>query len=146
MQLPDIDFTSNQAVFDHVVEHLLEQGERCGVLRAGDSVLQCKYRSGDMACAIGCLLTDEEAAMADGLNGGQSLISHVMGYCPTVEERLRHIDLRLLEDLQNVHDDLDEGYNSTELRKVWRQELEVLAKKYNLVWRHGETGEADAVT
>ena len=136
MQLPDIDFTSNQAVFDHVAAHLLKQGKRC--VSDSESDL-CQYRKGDMACSIGCLMTDEEAAIANrGHDGsGAFLIEEALRFIPTVGERLKRVEFRLLEDLQNVHDFHGGRHDSVDLRKIWRQELERIAEAYSLVWRHG---------
>lgn len=55
--------TSEQKIFDAVVEHLRRQGKR-SKSQSGPS---CLYRGpGGTACAVGALLTDKEAASIEG--------------------------------------------------------------------------------
>jgi hypothetical protein len=90
--------TPAQDVYDFVVRHLLRQG-RPSVEHPGTLSSRCLYRSPDgLKCAVGCLLTDEEATPAiEGFRAVEILPG-----------RLRaHVDL--LCDLQSAHDALNCG-------------------------------------
>lgn len=86
--------TPAQDVYDFVVRHLLRQG-RPSVEHPGSPSSRCLYRSPDgLKCAVGCLLTDEEATPA--IEGHEAV--------QILPKRLRaHVGL--LQDLQGVHDD-----------------------------------------
>lgn len=104
MELPQIDFADRAAVFDHVTRHLIGQGA-CSETEDGD----CLYRGpAGTACAIGCLLTDEEAAYGDAPVGdgkfGVDIIA-LMSEFPSVRQRLGALPRSMLKDLQEVHDD-----------------------------------------
>jgi hypothetical protein len=92
---------SAQEIFDHAVRHMAEQGERC-VDRFGSG--DCVYRgpSPGTACALGALLTDEEATkvLEKNRNGASA---HGLLDCGLLPQRLiPHIDL--CAALQRVHD------------------------------------------
>jgi hypothetical protein len=93
-----------QEIFDKVARHLLKQNAQA---KTSDGY-GCMYRTVDgLACAVGCLLTDEEARAADTakdkdgheLNTGIANIA-AAGMLP---QRLSPF-LGLLEHLQRVHD------------------------------------------
>lgn len=91
---------SAQAVFNHVVEHLLAQQKPCRTKMGA-----CAYRGDDTesACAVGALLTDEEAAAitAKGANTGQGVgVLKLRGLLPA---RLAP-HTSLLSRLQAIHD------------------------------------------
>ena len=94
-----VETVSAQEIFDHVVAHLRGQSQFC---RAGGTA-GCAYRLGDNACAVGALLTDEEARTI--VDGGYNTGVSVQGL-----EMRRLLPDRLvphkwlLQDLQLVHD------------------------------------------
>lgn len=86
---------SLQAVFDFVVAHLREQGER-----SANTDGFCFYRDGaGRKCAIGCLITDEDYRPALETRSASNIMT---------EERLRYLGryLLLLPTLQRIHDDV----------------------------------------
>jgi hypothetical protein len=104
-----------QEVFDTVARHLLRQN-----VKALDDDGRCRYRTGDTACAVGCLMTDEEV---DGLVGESVIALYDRGRLP---RRLwQHV--WLLQTLQGVHD----------CRYVaeWRDRLRALAESHGLDMR-----------
>ena len=102
--------TTDQEIFDAVARHLLAQGEKAAsVDEAGHTF--CRYRTENgRACAVGCLLTDEEAAACEGC---------VADDLPMAWTR-RHSTL--LRELQRVHDQ----------EFAWRRELAFVAKDFGL--------------
>jgi hypothetical protein len=108
---------SDQQIFDAVVLHLLTQNSQCGRDDAGG----CAYRSDDnlMACAVGCLLTDEECSR-HGVEG--SNIVGLLARKLLPQRLLAHTEL--LRCLQDIHDDERPG--------SWRDSLRRLAELRNL--------------
>ena len=55
---------TSQQVFDHVVNHLLTQNEKAGVVGGEIEEAElgngCRYRLNNLKCAAGCLIGDEE--------------------------------------------------------------------------------------
>lgn len=96
INLSNLAEASRQQVFDQVTKHLLTQNEKSKA--AGGA---CAYRSadGNLMCAAGCLIGDDEyiPAMDDfgcGLDWGGVV---ARGYAPSAHENL-------IEDLQDIHD------------------------------------------
>lgn len=106
-----------QQVFDKVARHLLTQRKRSLKGQGGP----CAYRGDDgAACAVGCLMTDDEAKKADAHAMGAVREIAKVGLLPT---RLApHV--RLLDALQDVHD-------MGELHE-WADELRELARRRKL--------------
>jgi hypothetical protein len=109
-----------QAVFDHVVRHLLTQRRRC---HASDGVKDiCLYRGPHgTACAVGALIP----AMCYAPEMEHRNVSSVMGWCMRSSSELhrrfgwflsRHV--RLLRVLQFLHDSRDPSQWPTRLREV----------------------------
>lgn len=85
---------TNQQAFNTVAEHLIRQNKRSAVERDGEF---CRYRHGDMRCAIGCLIPDDEYREEYEGNNVDRLSA---AGCRAIEG----LDLRLLRLLQTVHD------------------------------------------
>jgi hypothetical protein len=87
-----------QEVFDHAVRHMLEQTERC---EDGEA---CVYRGPKpgTACALGALLTDEEATrvIKERKNGSTANDLCTYGLLPV--RLVPHLEL--CTELQFVHD------------------------------------------
>lgn len=82
---------------------------------------QCMYRSKDSACAVGCVLSDNEAEDLDDPPEGvtvdvKSLLE--AGYLP--DRFADHVEF--LQDCQNAHDDYFDG--RTEVVKALRRVFE----------------------
>ena len=59
-----IDSMTSQEVFDFIVAHMEKQ--RCRSISIINGNKQCRYRTGSLSCAAGCLINDED-------------------YCPSIE-------------------------------------------------------------
>ena len=100
-------FNTLQQIFDHVIAHLLKQGEKS----ANVTGTQCAYSGcNGTSCAVGCLISDE-AYDKYGKDIEGSTVNAIRKYEPEVrEEILSDIDLEiprvwfLLEELQFTHD------------------------------------------
>lgn len=100
------DWKNKQAVFEFVIDHLWVQGKRSeGADPHGDDLdddVVCLYRSGDLACAAGCLIPDEiytenmEGVPAPYLGGMEE-------FSPPIWENIENV-LELINELQNFHD------------------------------------------
>lgn len=114
--LATLEQATAQEVFDQVAKHLLTQGQR-----SQDAAgVNCLYRSGDLKCAAGCLMTDEEYS---GITetGWSSLVGS--GSVPST-----HQDL--ITQLQKLHD----------LHEIseWRNRLATVADNNNLIFKEME--------
>jgi hypothetical protein len=103
--------TTAQEIFDAVAKHLLAQGEKSEGLVANG--MSCRYRAGNLACAVGCLLTDTEAKINEGMNVYGAEFNVALD---------RH--LHLLDHLQKTHD-----HTPVE---DWREKLRALAQACGL--------------
>lgn len=107
---------SAQEVFDHIVGHLRQQGERSTDGR------QCLYRGpGTLKCAAGCLISDDE--YYPGMEG----MSWVLITTPTSPHR------RLISALQFIH---DSGIYAIE---KWENAFRITAEKFGLKYNAPET-------
>lgn len=112
-----------QQVYDTVVSHLLQQGERS--LRPDGAT--CAYRGeGGLKCAVGVLIKDEfylpeiEGVVVGG-DARIELALYLSGVIPS-EGRYRY--LHLLGELQGIHDERPP--------ESWLQDFSVLATEWNL--------------
>ena len=85
-----------QEIAKHVIEHLIEQGERANKLGCG-----CRYRHEGKACAVGCLITDKEYhATFEGTSVGSIVYSNKQKELEDFTDK----HLELLKKLQRIHD------------------------------------------
>lgn len=108
-----------QELFDHVARHLFEQGTQS---YSADKRV-CVYRERDhtMACAVGCLITEEEyRPEMDSLD--DSTVNGLIDYELLPDRLVPHADLLL--DLQGDHDTYDHWQSSTHLRAALRTTAE----------------------
>ena len=106
---------NNQEAFNRMCEHL--RGMKTRAINKGASA--CSYRTRDgRACAVGCLLTDEQARDADRAHKAGSDIAADLGLIAD-----------LLDDVQEAHDDWDNWFED---RFIGWHEIERIAKKYGL--------------
>ena len=116
------EILSNQTAVNKVVKHMLAQGEKA----YNSSAKVCVYwdeRTGKR-CAIGCLMTKKECTYAERYGDVMGLLDGEV-----LPERLLDLDLELLMDLQDVHDNKDPT--------SWFKELAKVAVKYNLSMPNG---------
>ena len=109
-----------QEIFDKVATHLLKQGARSEVVFHGIGIL-CRYRGAEgRTCAMGCLISDELYVK----EMERMSVSQLMSEFPEIKKLLGTHNLKLLGDLQFIHD----------IRNVsdWRAELEVLGRERHL--------------
>lgn len=89
MNLETLGSKTEQEVFDYVATHLLTQMRRSSV---GND---CLYRSGELKCAAGCLIADDEYNVSyEGLAWGELVMR---GVAPKDHEDL-------IVCLQSLHD------------------------------------------
>ena len=97
-----------------------------------DDGASCAYSSpdGKLACAVGCLLTDEEARRADlgHEEGSPFSIQDILSDISTAAARMERVNKELLIDLQNIHD--------CGPPEEWKGDLEGVAFNHSLDWRH----------
>lgn len=117
--LATLSRATEQEVFDQVATHLLKQNQKATV--PGSS--HCRYRAGELSCAAGCLISDDEynKSLEVGTGGGGWTVLVDEGAVPDTHKRL-------IQALQTVHD----GYTTD----LWRFKLEKVAVDYGLEWKH----------
>lgn len=104
-----------QEVFDQVTQHLLTQMQR-SVNSEHIGGNGCMYRSGNLKCAAGCLIGDEEySAELFEQNDWLSLL---------LKERVPQTHFDLIFELQKVHDH--------HLPPRWCDQLKRIAGQFNL--------------
>lgn len=110
---------SPQEVFDQVAQHLLTQNEKFKSKSSNGEV--CLYRSGELKCAAGCLIGDDEyVSSMDGDGEGSSWTNLVnLGAVPPEHQNL-------VTPLQNIHDNDDPD--------EWAELLEEFADENSLDW------------
>ena len=92
-----------QEVYDTVVQHLFAQGKPAyGYFNKENSVGEsgCAYRTGELKCAVGCLIPDDVYRSDMENQSVKSLVDHSEFMVPSYFEE--HIPL--LNKLQTVHD------------------------------------------
>ena len=117
---------NNQEAFTKAAKGLLGQ-----MARSVDSEGGCKYRgNGGLCCGIGFLVDDKLASIMD--TGVSQLYGHTntvvadVVKIEAVGEVLGHLDITLLECIQDVHD--------SHLPDSWEEQLKMTAEQFNLKW------------
>jgi len=108
-----------QQAFEMAVKHLRKQG--CHSQRVGRFELEgtatCMYRMNGLKCAVGALIPDEMYQESfEGIGIG-ALINDFAD----LNNLFKKVDLKLLEDLQHVHDNC----GVTDWEKEWKELSEV---------------------
>ncbi len=121
--LDSLDLTSEQEVFNYVANHLLTQGKQAKIKHpnAGFANDVCAYRSGELKCAAGCLIRDDEYQLSMENKGIGSVVDEY-AHLPGIA-RVGPI-LRLLTNLQSIHDRNDPAQ--------WPERLQLLATRFGL--------------
>ena len=110
-----------QQVFDQVATHLLVQNKRSSAPADNGEEAQgisgvCLYRHGDLKCAAGCLIADDEYDPRMEKKVWNLLLDNALGFNITP----KHSDL--ITRLQKIHDNAD--------TKNWHLELHRLAQEF----------------
>ena len=111
--------TSKQEVFDAVVTHLRCQGRPAGHYDEEGGALMCFYRTeDDLACAAGCLLTDEQAGR---LSSSDTALKAVKTLKLPWEPAIRKLvsDLQLSHDLNQSYTGVPDSANALNAPETW---------------------------
>ena len=117
--LANLHEATEQEIFNQVARHLLTQNRR-----SVDEKGFCKYRSGNLKCAAGCLISDEEYSPlmdSEESEGTGWLDLASKGLVPTQHNLF-------IRSLQLVHDGMPDRYSQEE----WFREVQRFALKHDL--------------
>lgn len=108
-----------QEIYDTVSKHLLKQNTQSRI--SDNTEGMCAYKSDDgLKCAAGCLIPDELYDPRIETHG----IEYVFAHWPEVAAHIGPENLKLVERLQEMHDNLDP--------EDWPVELNYVATVYGL--------------
>lgn len=111
----------DQELFDIVAKHLLTQNQPAVAYG------RCAYRSGDLKCAVGCLIDDKN--YNEDIEGKS--IKHekvIKAVENSLGTPLSKEKINFLSDLQDIHDHTEPD--------DWKKGLEDFAVNYNLRFNH----------
>lgn len=106
---------TDQEVFDQVKTHLLTQNQK-----AVNNYGKCRYRFGELKCAAGCLIGDDEYRKEFDSYGGSWPFLCNQGLIPKEH-------MALIVELQRIHDRHNVEW--------WPASLREVAKKFNLEYK-----------
>ncbi len=117
--LKTLSQATEQEVFDQVAEHLLKQKQKSEIIDDTGTSRGCRYKtSGDLKCAAGCLISDDEYnEKMEGLEWGGLVMR---GVVPATHDVL-------IDKLQFIHD--------SNFINEWKYALQNLAESYKLEWK-----------
>ena len=116
-------FNNAQEVFNHVIKHLVTQGQRC--YSNHDEI--CLYHSPEgMSCAVGCLMSDEE--YHPDMEGAD--VSDII----RTFDQVKWMDdyVYLLGDLQDLHDEERTWNDEGGLSTIGLKDVQFIAENHNL--------------
>jgi hypothetical protein len=121
ISLRNLHEATAQQVFDQVATHLLVQNKRSSAPADNGEEAQgisgvCLYRHGDLKCAAGCLIADDEYDPRMEKKVWNSLLDNALGFNITPKHSV------LITRLQKIHDDADTNN--------WHLELHRLAQEF----------------
>jgi len=105
-----------QEIFSKVESHLLTQNER------SENELGCRYRSGELMCAVGCLITDD--VYTPDIEGMCAHSLPVSVLKTIIKDDEMETGINLLGELQDLHDIYTVN--------TWRTKLNTIADDFNL--------------
>ena len=115
MTIQEVNNKSLQEIFDFVACHLLTQNAK-----AVEDSGTCLYRHGDLKCAVGALISDEDYDCSFEMNS----IKILNDKKETIFSDIEKSKLEFLMHLQEIHDDY--------VIEEWPEELSILGSDYNL--------------
>jgi len=115
MTIQEVNNKSLQEIFDFVANHLLTQNKK-SVEESGT----CLYRCGDLKCAVGALISDEDYNYSFEMNSLKLLTDKKETIFSDIEESR----LTFLMYLQAIHDEYT--------IERWPEQLSILGSDFNL--------------
>jgi hypothetical protein len=115
MIIQEVNNKSLQEIFDFVANHLLTQNAKA-IEESGT----CLYRCGDLKCAVGALISDEDYDCSFEMQNLRIL----SGKEKTIFYHIEESRLAFLMQLQKIHDDF--------VIKEWPEKLSILGSDFNL--------------
>lgn len=118
---------TEQEVFDQVVNHLRDQREKA----SGE--VGCAYRVGELKCAAGCLIADDE--YKEFMDRGEYIgtIYHGSSWQGLIDRNIvPNTHAGLISEFQNLHDHCEP--------EDWEVGFERLAEKHNLKYEEKYNG------
>jgi hypothetical protein len=115
MIIQEVNNKSLQEIFDFVANHLLTQNAK-----AIEGSGTCFYRCGDLKCAVGALISDEDYDCSFEMQNLRTL----SGKKETIFNHIEESRLEFLIHLQAIHDDF--------VIKEWPEKLSILGSDFNL--------------
>lgn len=115
MTIQEVNNKSFQEIFDFVANHLLTQNDK-SIADSGT----CLYRYGDLKCAVGALISDEDYDCNFEMQSLKLLVDKKETIFSDIEESR----LAFLMLLQSIHDEY--------LPQTWPEKLSILALNYSL--------------
>jgi hypothetical protein len=102
-----------QETFEFVARHLFAQGHKA----VGGRSERCMYRGADgSTCAVGCLIPDDDYSTDMEMLTAAALVRRFGNQLPSFMKR----QVRLLGDLQSVHDNGPSPFTTEYLREALR--------------------------
>lgn len=111
-----------QEVFTKVVTHLRTQGEPARELKSS----HCMYRLGELSCAVGCLIPDDQYDPSIEGESAESIMHTLSGIVDVSDDNV----CMLLSELQTAHD-MSAGTSVIWMELV-NERLQLIADKYQL--------------
>ena len=115
MTIQEVNNKSFQEIFDFVANHLLTQNAK-----AVEDSGTCRYRYGDLKCAVGALISDEDYNYSFEMRSIRLLADRKNTRFSNIEESR----LAFLIHLQKIHDDY--------VIEEWPEKLSALGSYFNL--------------
>lgn len=117
MTIQEINNKSFQEIFDFVANHLLTQNAKA-IRRVSNT---CLYRCGDLKCAVGALISDEDYKYSFEMNNLRVLADKEE---KTIFSDIEESRLAFLIHLQAIHDDY--------VIEEWPEKLSALGSYFEL--------------
>ena len=127
--------STNQEILEFVYDFIMTQGKRCI-----DEYGTCMYKKGNLRCAVGCILSDDDCEMLSSKNSALYVkhlkpeVHYTHDYSTLVCRRLQQLgynydQIKLLADLQVAHDSIRDP---THFRRDFRVNVIKIASDYGL--------------
>ena len=127
--------STNQEILEFVYDFIMTQGKRCI-----DEYGTCMYKKGNLRCAVGCILSDDDCEMLSSANSAlytkqlKPEIHYTYDYSSSICRRLIYLgfnaqQLKLLADLQIAHDSI---HDPTHFRRDFRVNIIKIASDHGL--------------
>ncbi len=112
LTVPATPYTRQQ-ILEHVYQHFVVERNPRAILD-----LSCVYRG--MGCAIGCMITSDDAELWDSKAASIYYISRILSN--SFNKYFHHEDMSLLKSLQDFHDSFEGDIPFSTAMKNWLKE------------------------